>query len=90
SNTANRRKFLTPTGPGDPYNFEDSLAVIEKDETGGRDPVILGRKIAGIVEEKNPARHYVVASFEQKLAVLLKRLLPGRLFIKILAGHYKT
>ena len=91
NNTANRRKFLTPVLPGDPYgHFNDSLAVIEKDETGGRDPSIMGRKIARIIDIKDPSHCYVVASFEQKLAVLLYKLLPGKLFMKILAGHYRT
>ncbi len=89
--TSNRRKYLTPVPPGDPWeHFSDSLAVIEKDEAGGRDPVILARKIARIVDSRNPSHRYIVASFEQRLAFLLKRLLPDKLFMSILAGHYRT
>jgi len=87
SNSANRRNFLSPSGPYQ-KQFEKSLAIIEKDESGGWDPEILARKIAKIVESRNPGQRYVIASFEQKLAVILKRILPGKVFMKILASHY--
>jgi short-subunit dehydrogenase len=91
SSTANRRNFLAHSGPSDPYReqFEKSLSVIETDETNGWDPVILARKLVKIVENKNPAQRYIIASFEQKLAVVLKYILPGKLFMKILGSHYK-
>jgi NAD(P)-dependent dehydrogenase (short-subunit alcohol dehydrogenase family) len=91
SNTANRRSFLSPTGPEDPYQkqFETTLSVIEKDEAKGWDPAILARKIVKVAESKNPSQRYIISSFEQKLAVLLKYVLPGKLFMKILGSHYK-
>ena len=44
---------------------------------------------AKIVECKNPLQRYVIGSFEQKLAVILKYILPDKLFMKILEDHYK-
>jgi NAD(P)-dependent dehydrogenase (short-subunit alcohol dehydrogenase family) len=91
NNSANRRNFLAPVTPEDPYltQFERTLSVIEKDEANGWDPVILAKKLAKIIEYKNPRQRYIVASFEQKLAVILKYILPGKLFLKILVDHYK-
>jgi short-subunit dehydrogenase len=91
SNSANRRNFLAPTGPDDPYKlqYERTLAVIEKDESSGWEPEVLARKLTKIVECKNPRQRYIIASFEQKLAVMLKYILPGKLFRKILQNHYK-
>jgi short-subunit dehydrogenase len=91
SNSANRRNYLAPTGTEDDYKkqFEISLAQIEKDESKGWQPVILAKKIVKIVECKNPHQRYIIASFEQKLAVVLKYVLPGKLFRMILADHYK-
>jgi NAD(P)-dependent dehydrogenase (short-subunit alcohol dehydrogenase family) len=91
SNSANRRNFLAPTGPDDPYKlqYEKTLAVIEKDESNGREPVVLARKLVKIVERKNPRQRYIISSFEQKLAVVLKYILPGKIFRKILQDHYK-
>ncbi len=91
SNSANRRNYLAPSGSEDAYKkqFETSLAQIEKDEAKGWQPVILAKKIVKIVECKNPHQRYLIASFEQKLAVVLKYVLPGKLFRMILADHYK-
>ena len=91
NNSANRRNFLAPTGTNDPYHdqFEKTLAIIEKDEANGWEPVVLARKIVKIVECKNPRQRYIIASFEQKLAVVLKYILPGKWFRKILEDHYK-
>lgn len=91
SNSANRRNFLAPTDINDPYHvqYEKTMAIIEKDEANGWEPVVLARKIVKIAESKNPAQRYIIASFEQKLAVALKYILPGKLFRMILEDHYK-
>lgn len=91
NNSLNRRNFLAPTGINDPYNeqFNKSMAVIEKDEFNGWKPDILAKKLVKITECKNPHQRYIIASFEQKLAVALKYILPARIFRKILEGHYK-
>jgi NADP-dependent 3-hydroxy acid dehydrogenase YdfG len=88
-NTANRKNVFV-AGNNNAYEeqFRKTLAIIEKDETGGRDPEILARKMCKILEKKNPSRRYVIASFEQKLAVWLKSILPGSWFDAILRGHY--
>lgn len=91
SNSANRRNYLAPSAPGDPYHeqFTRTLAVIEKDESNGWLPEVLARKLVRIVEMKNPRQRYIIASYEQKLAVLLKYILPGKLFRKIIQSHYE-
>jgi short-subunit dehydrogenase len=91
NNSANRRNFLAPTGNDDLYQkqYAKTLAVIEKDEANGWQPVVLAKKLVRIVECKNPHQRYIISSFEQKLAVVLKYILPGKLFTWILADHYK-
>ncbi len=90
SNSQNRRGYLAPTTENDPYTtqFEKTLSIIEKDESKGWDPVRLAKKIVKIVESPNPKQRYIIASFEQKLAVLIKKVLPGKIFRKILQDHY--
>lgn len=91
NNSANRRNYLAPAEEGDPYynQFHTTLDTIEKDENKGGKPEVLAQKIAGIIKKKNPSHHYIIASPDQKLAVLLKRLLPSRIFSLILEDHYK-
>lgn len=90
NNTANRRKYLSPSGENDPYRsqFLKTLSIIEKDENNGGLPEALAKKIVRIVECKNPRHRYIIASFDQRLAVLLKYIIPYRLFRKILESHY--
>ena len=91
NNSANRRNFLAPTDMNDPYHeqYLKTLAIIEKDEANGWEPIVLAKKLVRIAECKNPHQRYIIASFEQKLAVALKYILPGKLFRMILEDHYK-
>jgi len=68
--------------------FSKTLSIIEKDEKGGLSPEFLAKKILKIIEKKNPCHRYVISSFEQKLAVCMKAVLPDAWFFKILASHY--
>ncbi|MBN2863090.1 MAG: SDR family oxidoreductase [Bacteroidales bacterium] len=91
NNTLNRRKFLPPSGENDPYHdqFQKTLTIIENDENNGWLPQLLAIKIVRILKSKNPRQRYIIAPFEQKLAVVLKYILPGKLFRRILEIHYK-
>lgn len=91
NNSANRRNFLAPTDDNDPYNeqYLKTMAIIEKDEANGWAPEVLAKKIVRIIEERNPRNRYIISSFEQKLAVVLKYILPGKIFGAILEDHYK-
>jgi len=89
NNSINRRGFIVDSAD-DPYKtqFDKTLLIIENDESKGWVPEILAKKMIKIVECKNPKQRYVIASLEQKLAVVLKYILPGKIFSKILESHY--
>jgi short-subunit dehydrogenase len=89
--TANRKKsFLTLQNNNYKESFLRSLKIIEKEENRGLKPIILAKKIEKIIKLKNPRFRYVVANLEQKLSVILKRIIPGNLFINILRDYYKV
>jgi short-subunit dehydrogenase len=92
NNSANRRNFLVPEGINEAYleQFDKTLKIIENDESKGWEPVILAKKMLKIVNNPKPRQKYIIASFEQKLAVVLKYILPGKLFRMILQDHYKV
>jgi NAD(P)-dependent dehydrogenase (short-subunit alcohol dehydrogenase family) len=87
--TANRKPIETESTES-PYKaqFANTLSIIEKDEKGGLKPEFLARKLAKILDKKNPSNSYIIATPEQKFAVVLKRILPGSLFASILSSHY--
>ena len=69
--------------------YREAINKVEHDENGGLKPVVLAQKISKIIQKKRPHNGYVVASFEQKLSVLLKRILPAQWFDRILGSYYK-
>ena len=69
--------------------YKTAIEKVEHDENSGLKPIVLARKINQIIQKKNPRNGYVVASFEQKLSVLLKRILPAKWFVRILGSYYK-
>ena len=84
--------FLAPTDDADPYHKQYTLThgIIEKDETGGMDPAKLAGRIVKIVRNPRPRLRYVIASPDQRLSVLLKRILPERWFMKIIGSYYRV
>ncbi len=88
--TAARRKVEAADRGAYREAFATSLAVIESDEMGGADPRVVARRLARIIEAPSPRFRYMAGSLTERLAVLLKRLLPYSLFAPIIAGHYKV
>lgn len=54
-----------------------------------RDPDELARVIARIVTSPQPRATYIVAQGVQRLSVLAKKLLPGRMFQRLVGKHYR-
>jgi len=86
------RVFNTKNGTASPYQslFTKAIAIIEKDETGGLSPAKVAEKIAQIISKKRPKHKYVVAAWDQKLAVQIKKILPPAFFSWIMRDHYKV
>jgi NAD(P)-dependent dehydrogenase (short-subunit alcohol dehydrogenase family) len=87
-NTMNRINIHEEKGPYE-AQFVKTLAVIEKDENSGGAPDVLASKIADILQKRHPAERYVVGSLSQKLAVVLKSILPQKWFFSLLRAHYE-
>lgn len=88
--TANRRWVEGASDEKFRESLEKTISIFERDETKGLDPDILAKKIGQIVNKKHPRNRYIIAKFDQKLAVVLKRLLPSKLFYKVLGSYYKV
>ncbi|MCX6223145.1 MAG: SDR family NAD(P)-dependent oxidoreductase, partial [Bacteroidia bacterium] len=86
------RVFTAKDSAGSDYDnrFKRAVAVIEKDEHGGSDPIVLARTIGKIVRKNNPHFRYIVGRFDQRLIARLKPFLPHRLTQWILTDHYKV
>lgn len=73
-----------------PYKaaFDEGTAVIARDEAGGSDPDVLGRKIAKALQKKRLPRRLRVAKPDQLLAVVLHDVLPAWAFDRIIGSYY--
>ena len=87
--TASRKKTVDTEAAQIYKTYAESMSKVEHDETGGLKPQVLACKISQVIRKNNPRYGYVVASFEQRLSVFLKRVLPAQWFASILGGYYK-
>lgn len=85
--TANRRIVETKR---ESDRLERAREVIEHDEQQGRSPMEIARLVEKIICKKRPRLRYPVGAFDQKLSILLKRILPARIFDRIIMKYYKV
>jgi NAD(P)-dependent dehydrogenase (short-subunit alcohol dehydrogenase family) len=67
-----------------------ALAVMEHDETHGATPEVIGRLVHRIMTSRSPGVRYTVGPVSEKLALILKRLLPSRMLAWGIAKYYKV
>ncbi|HHV59116.1 MAG TPA: SDR family oxidoreductase [Clostridiaceae bacterium] len=61
---------------------------LEWEEANGSDPKGVGRLVAQIINRPRPALRYTIGKFEQKLSMIVKKFVPGRMFEKIIDDYY--
>ncbi len=82
---------LRPATIGDAYknHYDRAMDLLRGSMSTSRDPDELARVIAKIIADPSPQAVYRVAEGKQKLSVLLKKLLPGRMFERMVRKHYE-
>ena len=68
--------------------FARTLAVIRRDETGAAPPTAVAQLIARVLSDPSPPPSSLVGPFIQRFAVLLRALVPARLFDWVLTKLY--
>lgn len=88
--TGSRRYVAQAQSPDSPYAaaFRQTMQVVETDETTGSQPVLIASLLLRILATPNPRLRYTVGAAFQRIAVVLKGLLPWRLFEFALAKYY--
>ncbi|MEH6536205.1 MAG: SDR family oxidoreductase [Psychroserpens sp.] len=84
-------RFHAPVTIGSPYEVKYSsvLKAIDDDVNKGNDPILVSNMIYKIIKTPNPRIHYKVGAFMQKFSIVLKRILPDKVYEKLLLNHYK-
>ncbi len=84
-------RFHAPVIENSAYQekYQLSLDLMDEHVDSGDDPSMVGVVVEKIINTPNPKIHYKVGAFMQKFSTLLKRILPDKVFEKLLLNHYK-
>ena len=84
-------RYHAPVIKGSPYEkkYGSVLKAIDEDVNKGNDPGLVASEIYKIINTSNPKIHYKVGAFMQKFSIVLKRILPDKVYEKLLLNHYK-
>ncbi len=88
--TASRRMAAAAAVGDSPYGdlFATALAVTESGESHGPPPDRIARLIEKILEKPTPRLRYPVGPLS-RITVLLKRLLPSKIYERIIIKHFR-
>lgn len=84
-------RFHTPLIKDSAYDipYRNTLKMMDEHVNSGSNPNEMAEAIYRIIQNPNPKVHYKVGAFMQKFSVILKRILPDKVYEKILMNHYK-
>ncbi len=84
-------RFHAPLLKGSAYEvpYGNTLKMMDEHVDSGSNPNEMAEAVYAIIEDKNPKIHYKVGVFMQKFSIVLKRLLPDKVYEKMLMNHYK-
>lgn len=84
-------RYHTPVFKNSPYKnqYESILKLMDSHVDTGKNPIEMAKAIHTIIENPNPKVSYKVGSFLQKFSVFLKKILPSKMYEKMLMNHYK-
>lgn len=84
-------RYHTPIFKKSAYKtvYQKNLDLMDAHVDDGGDPIEIAKKIYKIIESPNPKIHYKIGSFIQKSSIVLKQILPNKLYEYLIMKHYK-
>jgi len=84
-------RYHAPVLEDSPYKekYGHSLKTMDEHVDEGGNPKEMAEAIYKVIETKSPKIHYKVGAFMQKFSIVLKRILPDKVYEKLLMNHYK-
>lgn len=87
---ANRRKVAASReNPAYADAFDRCVTAVEQQDAQGTDADAVAELVKGIIDDPAPKLRYTIGSFNERAGILLRNLLPDRLFQRILMRHYR-
>lgn len=83
-------RYHAPVLDGSPYRgpYGNTLKLMNSHVDTGKNPLEMAKAIHKIINTSNPKVHYKVGEFMQKFSIVLKRILPDKVYEKLLMNHY--
>ena len=84
-------RYHTPVFEDSAYKekYQKNLDLMDAHVNQGMNPLKMAEKIYEVIEASKPKVHYKVGGFMEKFSIVLKRVLPGKTYEKLLMNHYK-
>ena len=84
-------RYHAPVHGDSPYrvSYQHSLDTMNDHVDVGGNPLEVAKIISRIINTKHPKTHYKVGAFMQKFSIVLKRILPDKLYERLLMKHYE-
>ena len=84
-------RFHAPVIQGSAYEkvYGTVLKTMDEHVDSGSNPNEMAEAVYQIIQNPNPKIHYKVGVFMQKFSIVLKRILPDKVYEKMLMNHYK-
>lgn len=84
-------RYHAPLQEKSPYfsTYKTSLEMMNAHVDSGADPREIAWLVEQIILDKNPKIHYKAAGMMEKFGIVLKRILPDKVYEKMLMKHFK-
>ncbi|NJB69591.1 NAD(P)-dependent dehydrogenase (short-subunit alcohol dehydrogenase family) [Saonia flava] len=84
-------RYHVPLLDDSPYreNYGTTLSTMNEHVDNGSDPIDVAKEVYKIIGTTKPKVHYKVGEFMQKFSIVLKMVLPDKVYEKLLLNHYK-
>jgi NAD(P)-dependent dehydrogenase (short-subunit alcohol dehydrogenase family) len=84
-------RYHAPVLDDSPYNeaYDKTLTLMNTHVDGGANPMEMAKVVHAIIETSKPRIHYKVGAAIQKFSIVLKRILPDKVYERMLLNHYK-
>ncbi len=84
-------RYHVPEEDNSPYRkaYRNTLQLMNEHVDSGQNPIRVAEMVFKIIQTKNPKVHYRVGVFRQKFSLFLKKILPDKVYEKLLLNHFK-
>lgn len=84
-------RYHAPVIQGSDYekNYQTVLDTMNTHVDSGSNPEQMAAAIYSIIQTPSPKIHYKIGAFMQKFSIVLKRILPDKMYEKMVMKHYK-